>query len=132
MKGTFYVAKYVCISLSTWLLPFRYTARVIRSERAGMGKSLYVNRLTSKLEQMLNQSDVTYPLCVTIPVHGPTVNFDIVMKSLQRGSNFDDLEYSTPQIFHFDIASSVRIVQYVIHEQKWLITVINAICIGFR
>ena len=79
-----------------------------------MGKSLYVNRLTSKLEEMLNQSDikqsdVTYPLCVTIPVHGPTVNFDAVMKSLQRDPNCDDLEHSSPQIFHFDIASSVRI-----------------------
>ena len=91
---------------------------MIRSERAGMGKSLYVNRLTNKLEQMLNQSDVTYPLCVTIPVHGPTVNFDTVMKSLQHGSSFDALEYSPPQIFHFDIASSVRIVQYVFYEQK--------------
>lgn len=51
---------------------------------------------------------VTYPLCVTIPVHGPNVNYDEIMKSLQHSSNDDDAEYSSPaQIFHFDIASSV-------------------------
>ena len=104
-----------CISLII-AIHFRYAARVIRSERAGMGKSLCVNRLTSKLEEMLNQSDVTYPLCVTIPVHGPTVNIDVIMKSLQHGSSCGDLEYSHPQIFHFDIASSVRIIQFVVSQ----------------
>ena len=74
-----------------------------------MGKSLYVSRLTEKLKEKLNESNqsVTYSLRVTIPVHGPTVNYDEIMKSLQQhSSNFADLP---PQIFHFDIASSVRI-----------------------
>ena len=77
-----------------------------------MGKSLYVNRLTRKLKEKLNQSNqpVEHSLCVTIPVHGPTVNYDEIMKSLQQSSSdFADLECFPPQIFHFDIASSVRI-----------------------
>ena len=89
----------------------RCAARVIRSERAGMGKSLYISRLTNKLKERLNQSNqpATYSLCVTIPVHGPTVNNDEIMKSLQHSFvKFDDPEYFPPQIFHFDIASSVR------------------------
>ena len=79
-----------------------------------MGKSLYVKRLTDKLKEKLNHSDVTYPLCVTIPVHGPMVNFDDIMKSLQHGSNFTDPDYYPPQIFHFDIASSVRITTFTL------------------
>ena len=82
-----------------------------------MGKSLYVKRLTSKLREKLNQPVIAYPLCVTIPIHGPTVNFDEVMKSLLQhttySTNFADSEYSLPQIFHFDIASTVRITQSI-------------------
>lgn len=75
-----------------------------------MGKSLYVKRLTNKLKEKLHHSNDTYPLCVTIPVHGPTINYDEVMKHLQQSSiEFTDPEYYPPQIFHFDIASSVRI-----------------------
>ena len=77
-----------------------------------MGKSLYVSRLTRKLKEKLNQSNqsATYSLCVTVPVHGPTVSYDEIMKSLhQHPPNFAELECLPPQIFHFDIASSVRI-----------------------
>ena len=77
-----------------------------------MGKSLYVSRLTRKLKEKLNQSNqpAAYSLRVTIPVHGPTINYDEIMKSLQQNSSdFTDLECFPPQIFHFDIASSVRI-----------------------
>ena len=90
----------------------RYVARVVKSERAGMGKSLYVNRLTDKLEKMLNQSDksITYSLCVTIPVHGPTVDSNEIMKSLQHSSSDFAVGYFPAQIFHFDIASSVSIM----------------------
>ena len=69
-----------------------------------MGKSLYVKRMTNKLKKKL-KIPVTYPLCVTIPIHGPNVDFDKVMKSLLCYSNpLDPL----PQIFHFDVAPSVR------------------------
>ena len=84
----------------------RCIARVVRSERTGMGKSLYVKRLTNKLKKKLKQT-VAYPLCVTIPIHGPNVDLDVVMKSLQRHANPVD---PPPQIFHFDIAPTVRII----------------------
>ena len=82
----------------------RCIARVIRSERTGMGKSLYVKRLTKKLEKKLKQT-VAYLLCVTIPIHGPTVDLDVVMRSLQDHANPVN---PPPQIFHFDIAPTVR------------------------
>lgn len=84
----------------------RCTVRVIRSERTGMGKSLYVKRLTRKLEKKL-KLPMTYQLCVTIPIHGPNVDLDIVMKSLQQHANPVD---PPPQIFHFDIAQTVRFI----------------------
>ena len=84
---------------------FRCTVRIIRSERTGMGKSLYVKRMTSKLKKKFKKP-VTYPLCVTIPIHGPNVDFDKVTKSLLCHANPMD---PLPQIFHFDIAPSVRL-----------------------
>lgn len=70
-----------------------------------MGKSLYVKRMTERLKKKF-KAPVTYPLCVTIPIHGPNVDFDKVMKSLLRHAN--PME-PFPQIFHFDVAPSVRI-----------------------
>ena len=89
---------------------------MIKSEKAGMGKSLYVSRLTDKLKKMLNQSNnsITYSLCVTIPVHGPTVDYDEIMKSLQHSSSDFPLGYFPAQIFHFDVASSVSIALSVV------------------
>ena len=69
-----------------------------------MGKSLYVKRMTNNLKKKF-KTPVTYPLCVTIPVHGPNVDFDKVMESLLCHANPVD---PLPQIFHFDVAPSVR------------------------
>ena len=69
-----------------------------------MGKSLYVKRMTETLEKKF-KTPVTFPLCVTIPIHGPNVVFDKVMKSLLCHANPMD---PLPQIFHFDVAPSVR------------------------
>ena len=72
-----------------------------------MGKSLYVKRMTNKLKKKF-KTPVTHPLCVTIPIHGPYVYFDKVMKCLLcHGNPMDPL----PQIFHFDVAQSVRQLQ---------------------
>ena len=70
-----------------------------------MGKSLYVKRMTRNLKKKLKKK-VAYPLCVTIPIHGPSVDFDKVMTSLLHHANPVN---PFPQIFHFDIAPSVRL-----------------------
>ena len=70
-----------------------------------MGKSLYVKRMTERLKKKF-KVPVTYPLCVTIPIYGPNVDFDKVMKSLLCHANPTE---PFPQIFHFDVAPSVRV-----------------------
>ena len=95
------------------LLLIRCTVRVIRSERTGMGKSLYVRRMTKMLKEKLKEQ-VTYPLCVTIPIHGPNIDFDKVMKSLLHHAN--PIEPFS-QIFHFDVAPSVRLLHIVMSNQ---------------
>ena len=77
---------------------------MIRSERTGMGKSLYIKRMTKTLKKKF-KSPIKHPPCVTIPIHGPNVDFDEVMRSLLRYANPRD---PFPQIFHFDVAPSVR------------------------
>ena len=72
-----------------------------------MGKSLYVKRMTERLKKKFIKVSVTYPLCVTIPIHGPNVDCDEVMKCLLRHANPVE---PLPQIFHFDVAPSVRIL----------------------
>ena len=69
-----------------------------------MGKSLYVKRMTDRLTKRFKTS-VDFPLCVTIPIHGPNVNFDEVINSLLCHANPMN---PLPQIFHLDIAPSVR------------------------
>ena len=75
-----------------------------------MGKSLYVKRMTTKLMEKF-KSPVTHPLCVTIPIHGPNVDFDEVMKSLLSHAS---PMHPLPQIFHFDIAPSVRLLSNIV------------------
>ena len=75
-----------------------------------MGKSLYVKRMTERLKKTF-KAPITYPLCVTIPIHGPNIDCDEVMKSLLCHANPVE---PLPQIFHFDVAPSVRILFYVI------------------
>ena len=94
-------------------MTIRCTVRVIQSERTGMGKSLYVKRMTERLKERF-KIPVTYPLCVTIPIHGPNVDFDEVMKSLLHHANPVE---PLPQIFHFDVAPSKNICIIIIFSQ---------------
>ena len=69
-----------------------------------MGKSLYVERMTKRLRKKF-KVPVTYPLCVTVPIHGPNVDCDEVMKSLLHHAHPTE---PFTQIFHIDVAPSVR------------------------
>ena len=65
-----------------------------------MGKSLYVRRLAESLEQ----KGIGSAICnlVTIPLHGPYVDENVVMKLLEGHVN-----KSKSCIYHIDIAPSV-------------------------
>ena len=68
------------------------------SEKPGMGKSLHVKKLAEKLKHKDSY-------CI-VPVHGPVVDFNTVMKLLQPFT--PSYESLTPQIIHMDIDSEVR------------------------
>ena len=65
-----------------------------------MGKSLYVRRLAACLEQK-GIGSAEYNV-VTIPLHGPYIDENIMMKLLEVHVN-----KSKSSIYHIDIAPSV-------------------------
>uniref|UniRef100_A0A7M5X461 AAA+ ATPase domain-containing protein n=1 Tax=Clytia hemisphaerica TaxID=252671 RepID=A0A7M5X461_9CNID len=90
------------------------SARVILSERGGMGKSLYVKNKERKLEEVINKS----PPCrerrsrchknnvvVTIPIHNVEVSVEDVVDQLCAFEGH--IENVFPRIYHFDIAPLV-------------------------
>ena len=62
-----------------------------------MGKSLYIQRMAQKLDK--NATAV----CVTIPIHGPSVTADVVLTHLKDHYH----HHKKAMIYHFDIAPSV-------------------------
>lgn len=73
--------------------------RVVRSDRSGMGKSLYIQRLADKLHEKHPESDIVH---VTIPLHGPLVTPDVVVELFK-----DHFQKSSCCIYHIDIAPNV-------------------------
>lgn len=78
---------------------FRSNTRVVMSNRSGMGKSLYIQRLAEDLQKNLKKSE---PVHVTIPLHGPVVTPDTVLELFK-----DHMKKSSCFIYHIDIAPSV-------------------------
>ena len=73
---------------------------VVLSKRPGMGKSLYVKRLSEKMSKRTSRK--SGELLCTIPIHGPDVSSDIVMALLMRY-----VEKSECKIFNICISPSV-------------------------
>ena len=67
------------------------------SEKPGMGKSLHVKKSAEKLRRKGSY-------CI-VPVHGPVVDFNTVMKLFQPFT--PSYESPAPQIIHMDIDSEV-------------------------
>ena len=86
-----------CIVIKHYFID-RLSVRVVSSEKPGMGKSLHVKKLAEKL--MDKES-----YCI-VPIHGPVVDFNTVMKLLPFTPSYESL---TPQIIHMDIDSEVHI-----------------------
>ena len=74
--------------------------RIVSSDRSGMGKSLYINRLAQELGGRLNQEESS--VHVTIPVHGPVVTPDTILELF-----VDHFKNQTCCIYHIDIAPNV-------------------------
>ena len=86
---------------TSWLL-YRSYVRVVTSQRAGMGKSLYIKRHMEALDELVTTDG---PHEVIVPIHGPLVTPNTIVAALKEhmGINY-------PIIFHFDIAPSVSSV----------------------
>ena len=77
--------------------------RIVTSERSGMGKSLYIQRLAENLKMKLQLKECGN-VHVTIPLHGPVVTPDTVLELFK-----DHVDRSTCCIYHIDIAPNVCI-----------------------
>ncbi|KAM4802762.1 E3 ubiquitin-protein ligase RNF213-like [Urocitellus parryii] len=81
----------------------RMCVGIVASERAGLGKSLYVKRLHEKLKKKLNSEEV--PLKI-VRLTDAQVDEGQILGSLL---SFWDVQYwKTPMIFHFDVTASVQ------------------------
>lgn len=90
-----------------FFLNFRHCVRVVKSEKAGMGKSLHKKRLTEKL-QTKNPIGVVedFPLSVTIPLSQKQIDVVEVSSRILKCTLPNDISY--PRIFHIDIAYGVE------------------------
>ena len=73
---------------------------MVHSKRPGMGKSLYVKRLSEKMSK--RSSMKSHEVLCTIPIHGPDVTSDYVMSLLVKY-----LSKSQSKIFSICISPSV-------------------------
>ena len=95
----------------------RSTVRVVKSNTSGTGKSLYIQRVGSQLNEIVKKSDaasrqlsssVDTEMIVTISMQGTSVNQDEVVKALLPFEK--KREEAFPRIYHFDIAATVSII----------------------
>ena len=94
---------------------YRLAVRVLSSERAGAGKSLAVRRLSESLPGLKNNDtvinylrdmDTDRPLCINVPIYGPSVHQCDIAEFLLPHTIVPDLPLS--RIFHLDVHPSVR------------------------
>ncbi|XP_068735057.1 LOW QUALITY PROTEIN: E3 ubiquitin-protein ligase rnf213-alpha-like [Montipora capricornis] len=107
---------YINKSKITWnpagfLDPEKLSVRVVSSSRGGLGKTLFVRRLTDQLPNLVNNDMVlshspSTSLHVTVPLHGNSTDSSMLVDSLlphEVRSN-DPLS----RVFHLDVSPSVR------------------------
>ena len=102
--------------LTNALLVLRLCVRVVTSKRGGLGKTLYVRRLTDQLQNLVNNDmvvcrDSGISLHVTVPLHGNSTDSSMLVDSLLPHATRANVPLS--RVFHLDVAPSVR------HE-NWL------------
>ena len=96
----------------------RLSVRVVSSSRSGVGKSLFVQRLSEELEnskkilnndiakqRLRNMGADVPPLIAVVPIHERTVNQSAVVGALLQHSIAPNIPLS--RIFHIDVSPSV-------------------------
>ncbi len=79
---------------------FRSCVRFVISDRSGMGKSLYINRLAENLKHNLPHSD--HEILMSIPLHGPVITPDTLLELFK-----DHAKNPSCCIYHIDVAPDV-------------------------
>ena len=103
-----FVSFSLLISLCTYC---RLCVRVVSSSRGGLGKSLFVRRLTDQLTQLVN-NDMVLSRCpgtslhVTVPLHGNSTDSSMLVDSLLPHGVKANVPLS--RVFHLDVSPSVR------------------------
>ncbi|CAG2236708.1 RNF213 [Mytilus edulis] len=84
------------------------SVRVVKSWRAGVGKSLFKrNMVTALKEKQQNRGvDEEKPVVVSIPLYDRTIVVDEVLEVLLEHTNIPHVK--EPRIFHFDISHEVQ------------------------
>ena len=97
------------------LIFFRLSVRVVSSQRGGLGKTLFVRRLTEQLPNLVNndmvmtnlrRKDSKTFLHVTVPLHGNSTDSSMLVDALLPHAVKANVPLS--RIFHLDVSPSVR------------------------
>ncbi|XP_035676169.1 LOW QUALITY PROTEIN: E3 ubiquitin-protein ligase rnf213-alpha-like [Branchiostoma floridae] len=83
----------------------RSSVRVISSDRPGLGKSLYVQRLAQKLH-VKRQPTRRTSCYLKVPFHEAVIDVDSVLSALNKQEQ--NPEKPTPSIIHLDVSPMVR------------------------
>ena len=89
----------------------RLCVRVVSSQRGGLGKTLFVRRLTDQLPNLVNNdmvltNDSNVALHVTVPLHGNSTDSSMLVDSLLPHAVRANVPLS--RVFHLDVSPSVR------------------------
>ena len=107
------------IGAANMFIFFRLSVRVVSSHRGGLGKTLFVRRLTEQLpnlnndmvmENLRRQVSKTF-LHVTVPLHGNSIDPSMLVDALLPHAVKANVPLS--RIFHLDVSPSVRYETYV-------------------
>ena len=90
----------------------RLCVRVVSSKQGGLGKTLFVRRLTDQLPNLVNNDmalrmyDSNVDLHVTVPLHGNSTDSSMLVDPLLQHAVRANVPLS--RVFHLDVSSSVR------------------------
>ena len=98
----------------------RLSVRVVSSHRGGLGKTLFVRRLTEQLPNLVNndmvmtnlrRQDSNTFLHVTVPLHGNSTDSSTLVGALLPHAVKVNVPLS--RIFHLDVSPSVRNLMHI-------------------
>lgn len=111
LGSAIFFSLFPCGVSSYALFVSRLCVRVVSSSRGGLGKSLFVGRLTDQLTKLVN-NDMVLSRCpstslhVTVPLHGNSTDSSMLVDSLLPHGVKANVPLS--RVFHLDVAPSVR------------------------